>query len=274
MNINPRNIANTVRTAVLCTLSGATRRLRSLPAAGRRLGRLKTLGLALLLPAALVLANDLPFTDVPASGALHDAVKAVFGARITVGTSPTTYSPDDPVTRGQMAFFMQRGFGRVAFGSTSGYVQLPNAATDVASIKINTAGAAGGTGFVKLDAVYTAHHSALSGCPCRVTAYITQDGAGGSLAHSVTIYNQQPGQQETSVASAALTWVAKVPTNTTQTFRLKAYRSEGTANLTIGADLSAIYVPFGSTGGANLNLTAPSGEAEALLSQPSGQEPQ
>ncbi len=48
-----------------------------------------------------------PFTDV--SPALCPYVLEMFYLGITAGTSPTTYSPDNPVTRGQAAVFVSKG---------------------------------------------------------------------------------------------------------------------------------------------------------------------
>ena len=46
-----------------------------------------------------------PFTDVSGSA---DDIACIFGLGITTGTSPTTYSPADYVTRKQMAAFLAR----------------------------------------------------------------------------------------------------------------------------------------------------------------------
>ncbi|MEM9466732.1 MAG: fibronectin type III domain-containing protein [Actinomycetota bacterium] len=49
----------------------------------------------------------LPFTDVATVISTAD-VACIYGLGITAGTSPTTYSPDDPVDRDQMASFLAR----------------------------------------------------------------------------------------------------------------------------------------------------------------------
>ncbi len=49
-----------------------------------------------------------PFTDV--SGPFCPFILQMYYLGITAGTSPTTYSPDDPVTRGQAAVFIARSF--------------------------------------------------------------------------------------------------------------------------------------------------------------------
>lgn len=49
-----------------------------------------------------------PFVDVAAGTFYADAVAWLAGAGITTGTTPSTYSPDDPVSRAQMAAFLCR----------------------------------------------------------------------------------------------------------------------------------------------------------------------
>jgi len=51
-----------------------------------------------------------PFTDI-ATNIFKGDIEAIFAAEITVGTTPTTYSPNDAVTRGQMATFLARALG-------------------------------------------------------------------------------------------------------------------------------------------------------------------
>jgi len=49
------------------------------------------------------------FTDVPANHPYFPWIQKMKQLGITTGCSPTTYCPDDPVTRGQMAVFIMRG---------------------------------------------------------------------------------------------------------------------------------------------------------------------
>ena len=60
--------------------------------------------------------EDLPasaFTDLPEDQSQADNINCIAYYRITKGTSDTTYSPDDEVTREQMALFLVRLAGRV-----------------------------------------------------------------------------------------------------------------------------------------------------------------
>jgi hypothetical protein len=204
----------------------------------------------LLIPSLIVLAHHLPFTDVPTSGPLHDAVAAIYGAGITAGTSSTTYSPNDPVTRAQMALFMQRGFPRVAHNSGTD-VTLNSIWQDLAVVTIHTGGVPGQTGFVKLDASISAYPLFTTGCPCEVNFHILQDGGNSSVRYYATVAGL-PGS-----VGGGVTWALPVPTASTQTFRLQMLLN-GSAGATIAGRgaLTALYVPFGNTG------------ANALAAQP------
>jgi hypothetical protein len=62
----------------------------------------------LLLVTLVARAHHLPFTDVPTSGVVHDAVGWLYTRGITTGCTATLYCPNDPVTRASMALFMNR----------------------------------------------------------------------------------------------------------------------------------------------------------------------
>ncbi len=70
----------------------------------------------LVFPAGIVLGSH-SFTDVPDSHMFHVDIGAVKDAGVTTGCTPTKYCPDDNVTRGQMAAFMNR-LGALSSGKT------------------------------------------------------------------------------------------------------------------------------------------------------------
>lgn len=86
--------------------------------------------LSLTLPPAAALANDsaaapekeipasepapvqsVEYTDVSRDSCCYDAVLWAAGRGITSGTTPTTFSPGEPCTRGQLAVFLWRAAG-------------------------------------------------------------------------------------------------------------------------------------------------------------------
>jgi extracellular elastinolytic metalloproteinase len=57
------------------------------------------------------LCPGLPFTDVPPTHPFYAEICKIRQRGITLGTTATTYSPDDPTTRAQMALFISRALG-------------------------------------------------------------------------------------------------------------------------------------------------------------------
>ena len=77
---------------------------------------------------AIVTGNDAPvvatnFTDISADTNADDIAR-IFGLEITTGTTPTTYSPDNPVIRGHMALFLARLYKK-ATGSDAPTADTP-----------------------------------------------------------------------------------------------------------------------------------------------------
>jgi hypothetical protein len=62
-----------------------------------------------------------PFSDTSPSAYYADGVDWMVDAGITNGTGPTTFSPNDPVTRGQLAAFLHRYAGHPDQGSLAGF---------------------------------------------------------------------------------------------------------------------------------------------------------
>ena len=52
--------------------------------------------------------GDHPFLDVNAASFADAAVGCLYGLGLTTGTSATTYSPADPVSRLELALFLSR----------------------------------------------------------------------------------------------------------------------------------------------------------------------
>ena len=54
--------------------------------------------------------DPVPFSDVQADSQLEQAVSWAIRAGVTNGTSAATFSPNDPVTRGQIVTFLYRQY--------------------------------------------------------------------------------------------------------------------------------------------------------------------
>ncbi|MEM8706832.1 MAG: S-layer homology domain-containing protein, partial [Actinomycetota bacterium] len=66
-----------------------------------------------------------PFDDVPEGVWYSDAVEWLADSGITTGTSPTTFSPGDPVTRAQMAAFIARFLQSEGDPGAHGFSDVP-----------------------------------------------------------------------------------------------------------------------------------------------------
>ncbi len=66
-----------------------------------------------------------PFTDVKASNWYSEYVLPLVNYKITKGTTPTTFSPNNELTRGQMALFIYRSENAVQ-GTTSSIISIEN----------------------------------------------------------------------------------------------------------------------------------------------------
>lgn len=94
-------------------------------------------GVTALIVAPLTAIATHSFTDVPNSNTFHGDIAAIADAGVTKGCNPpdnTEYCPDDFVTRGQMAAFMNR-LGALGAGKTP----VVNAATAVEAGHADTA---------------------------------------------------------------------------------------------------------------------------------------
>ena len=226
------------------------------------------LTLALLLPAGAVLASH-TFNDVPTSHQFHGSISAIAEAGITTGCGGGNYCPNGLVTRGQMAAFLSR-LGALAPGSAPKVNadrvdgrhanQLVRAAGQQIgdSTTIATSGEtqygddltinAPTAGFVILTANLTFRSDDCTG-ECWVASRLVHVGGSESTYSMATV------QASDSFNDTAPQWTVAVPSGA-NTFRLMASRDNGGGTV-VGwwGSMTALFVPFGSTGGATLGLT-------------------
>jgi len=69
---------------------------------------------------------NLPFNDVPQGAWFRDDVAWAFANNITTGTSPTTFSPSNNVTRGQFVTFLYRIAGQPAVSGGNPFHDVPD----------------------------------------------------------------------------------------------------------------------------------------------------
>ncbi|MBK6439687.1 MAG: S-layer homology domain-containing protein [Candidatus Microthrix subdominans] len=78
-----------------------------------------------LQPVQCAVGGTNPFNDVAGSAWYRNAVLWLVQQGVTTGTSPGRYSPDAPVTRGQMAVFLWRTAGQPTANSPQDFNDVP-----------------------------------------------------------------------------------------------------------------------------------------------------
>jgi hypothetical protein len=160
-----------------------------------------------------------------------------------------TYCPTSEVRRDQMAAFLNRGLGRGAFGEEAA-VDLTASGLYVAQTSITVLGA----GWVHVTADGMAYTTDLgngaTGCPCEVDLQVYAPELDAiSYFFAETLYNailDQPSYVHLGTNNAF-----SVAAAGTYTFKVWMARPSGTAPVKADATVTALWVPFGATGGAN-----------------------
>lgn len=208
-----------------------------------------------------VFANHL-FSDVPDTNTFHGNINAIANAGITSGCTPTTYCPDQPVTRGQMAAFLQRGLGRVEVGAySSTTVGTTNNAAFGSPISIMpgiSPGAIDGAAqFIQASAAFTVTLTDDTGCPC-VYRIAIREGAGNYLNPryvDVTL-TTEGASVPISVVGADL-----VSGSGAKSVQVVLFRSSGSGTASAYGQLVANTVPFPGDGSIAL-AEGPSGDPD------------
>jgi hypothetical protein len=230
--------------------SSASRSRRHLP-----------LGLAVAAVAALLTlavpvawASHL-FTDVPDGHQFHTEIGAIAGAGITGGKTcvppgtPPTFCPDEPVVRQAMAAFMHRALGRAGTAEYEGDLTATFATIPGGTLAMQAGGVPGGTGFLKIDASTGIRaNTGEATCPCQAEFRILVDGE-DLMTHALTQFSTINTQTGFGADQTIITGVVPVSTGETHTIEVQADELDaGSGSLTGFGQVSALYVPFGSTG--------------------------
>ena len=217
-----------------------------------RRSRTKIIGavlLALVLP-TVALGSHL-FSDVPDTHTFHGSIANLANAGITGGCGAGKYCPASPVTRGQMAAFLNRGMGRIAEADFQKSI-TGTASTTVGSFSITPGGVgAGATQFLRAEFTGTVRFSNVTSCPCSVAVYLTADGAAFTSFASATTLSVT-NQYASLSTSGVLPISGPAPVEVS----LVAYMVTGGAAATaytVFANVDAETFPFGSTGGETLS---------------------
>jgi hypothetical protein len=194
------------------------------------------LGAALALPVGALAGHR--FTDVPTTHTFHGNIDNLADAGITAGCGPTSFCPEAPVSRGQMAAFLNRGLGRVASKVVSAQPSSGGEITvGTISITPGTAPGAGTTGkqFVAVRFDGFAAATSTVGCPCTMTL---------QLANGQVVYQTFTSSLQYEAVSIAV--VIGVEGAAEVDIALKATLPGN--GFQIGGTLTATTVPYGPDG--------------------------
>jgi hypothetical protein len=215
----------------------------------RRWAPLPVLLLVLAMPLA-VLASD-RFSDVLTTNPAHGDINAIATAGITAGCNPPTntlYCPADAVTRQQMASFLHRALGRVAYDPLESTVitsanNWTKTWTHTLTSGLPSSALAGAAGFIKTDAVVVLQNG-HAGFDCLLAAWLTVDGVQSSTAISVLV-------PDGGTEVISLTAAKAVTASGSRTIGVVVQDQFPCSEQTVYGDATSTYFPFGSSGNNN-----------------------
>jgi len=206
----------------------------------RRLGlALAVLALAIAVPGAVLASHQ--FTDVPDSHTFHANIGNIRTAGITSGCGGTKYCPSDPVTRGSMAGFLNRGLGRGAV-----FTSAENDLGDVPAVVLTGHISTPGAGFILATASAMGYTSDTTGCPCVIDLTMYTDDE-SSFFFADTLDNA--GGETFRFVSLANTYMFGVASSGSHAVTVEMAR-DGTADVGADVALTLVWIPFDEAGTA------------------------
>ncbi len=234
----------------------------------RSMRRLTVVGIAaLMLAVPVAVSASHVFSDVPTSNTFHTQIARLVGAGITGGCGSGKYCPNDPVTRGQMAAFFNRGLGR----GTEGIFAIDDwddlvleEGAIVSEADMISGGGGGGTGHVLGTGYLTLWTNEPGVCPCEVQLTLYNPTTGD---FSPTVFDAIGGDavptDDTDLegpfweATVNISYLFTVPSGSNQTYQLISKVVPTTTPSTpvdpmvTGwlASMEVVYVPWAGDGG-------------------------
>jgi hypothetical protein len=208
---------------------------------------------ALVISSGVAVAGG-GFTDVQPGDNFFNEIGAIADAGITTGFPDGTYRPSQPVTRGAMAAFMGRGFGRADSGSGSSTNMDSGVNVFPATASIVAGAAEPGTGGYVVVTASADLSINSSWCACSFTMSI-QDVTGATNSPGAST-NAAPEAGITATnMSLSETWIFPISAGQSKNFRIDAevfHNGAGASTRSISGQITAVYVPFDGTGNAQL----------------------
>ena len=222
---------------------------------GRRLVIVAVAVFALAVPIAVRANHD--FSDVPTSSTYHTAISRLVGSGITGGCGGGKYCPNDAVTRGQMAAFLNRGLGRggqdLFTTADDHWASLDGSNPGPPLVSVLTGGGTGGTVYVFVTGTVVAFTNQAGVCPCELRFALTSS-EGEVSEISSTIIGAIASPDDTMFkGSGTISYLFTVPSGTSTGFSISAEIFTTLPPL-VAFDhdatfsLQAVVVPFAANG--------------------------
>lgn len=202
------------------------------------------------------------FSDVPPSSSYYTNILNLAYSGVTAGCGGGNYCPTDPVTREQMAAFLNRGLGRVAYQYMSGTLpttETPAFATFPIQTGIPGSAISGASQFIKADTEVTIQLTDATSCPCQFRGAMYVTGSGYLQKYYADVTLTTVGEKKV----LSMTGVRAVTSGAQQTIEVRIFRSTGSGSATAYGQATAEVFPFGSTGGVTLAPASAPGDAAA-----------
>jgi hypothetical protein len=210
--------------------------------------------IAVLIALPVAVSASHIFTDVPDSNTFHTTISNLYGARITTGCAPGLYCPNDPVTRGSMSAFLNRGLGRAAADANlidgDDWTTLDGT---IASATLRSGGQTGGTASVLVQGTLNAWTDEDNVCPCELEMFL-----GNSLTSETSVFVYAPVVNEFEPSGyydgmATISHLFAVPsgTNVTYTMNVIVHTTNDPSpenDAGYSYSLNALYIPFATDG--------------------------
>jgi len=190
------------------------------------------------------------FSDVPPDHPFASEIEAVASAGITTGFNDGTFRPGQNVTRGAMAAFMGRGFGRLGTDTVGAIINEPvGGFRSLAPAITLTAGATGsGAGFVVVSAVVNVADAGEGSGQALVRV---TDGEEFSEAGFTDFeFENVPGTGVEHTISVVGLFAIDADETATYTVQGDVVNPSN-GNYAFDGEVTAVYVPFDGTGNAS-----------------------
>lgn len=235
------------------SVEGPVRRPRTRSGTGRRSRLRRALAavslVALLAAMPMLVSASHQFSDVATSNTFHASIANLYGARLTGGCGSGKFCPNESVTRGQMAAFLNRSLGRAVGSAGIGDDDWADLTEGPAgTVTLRTGGGTGGTGYVWVHGSLSAWTDESGICPCEIELWLSN---ATTFEESAPMY-QVIGTDAVSgfyEGAVSVSHLFAVPSGVNVTYSLHASIQSQLSpspenNAAYYYDMSAMYLPF------------------------------